>query len=103
MYKEEYDAFGIMFYDSDKKFLVPLVYVRTTDSLYWERSCGSGTSALGVALATEKGLSLHENIKQPGGELEVNVVLSDGKVSELSLDGKVEIIAEGIVYIDDQL
>ena len=103
MYKEEYDAFGIMFYDSDKNYLTPLVYVKATDSRYWERSCATGTAALGVSLASSKNSNLHEKIKQPGGELEVRVILDNGKISELFLDGKVEIIAEGIVYIDDQL
>lgn len=101
--KEDYDAFGIMFYNTEDKFLTPLVYVRSTDSKYWERSCGSGTTALGVSLAKDKNISIKEYVKQPGGELEITVTLNDGKISELSLDGKVEIIAEGIVFIDDQL
>jgi len=101
--KEDYDAFGIMFYDTEESFLTPLVYVKSTDSKYWERSCGSGTSALGVALAKNKNISINEYVKQPGGELEVTVTINEGKILELSLDGKVEIIAEGIVFIDDQL
>ncbi|HEY5575460.1 MAG TPA: diaminopimelate epimerase, partial [Clostridiaceae bacterium] len=37
----DYDAFGIMFYDEKEKFMRPLVYVKDTDSLIWERSCGT--------------------------------------------------------------
>lgn len=99
MDKEDYDAFGLMFYDNKKCFLKPLVYVRATDSKYWERSCASGTSALGVALAFNKNTSIEEKIKQPGGELEVSITLEDGKIKGLYLDGKVEIVSEGIVYI----
>ena len=103
MLKEKYDAFGIMFYDSHTCFLNPLVYVKATDSKYWEKSCASGTSALGIALSKNRNSSISEKIKQPGGELEVDVVLNEGNILKLSLDGKVEIIAEGIVYINDQL
>lgn len=96
---ENLDAFGIMFYDTENKFLTPLVYVKATDSKFWERSCGSGTSALGVALAFKKGSHVHEYVKQPGGELEVLVHLEDGKVKSLHLDGKVSIVSEGIAFI----
>lgn len=99
---EELDAIGIMFYDSKISFLNPLVYVRATDSLYWERSCASGTSALGVALALSRNSDLHEYIRQPGGQLEVMVKLKDNKVKSIYLDGNVKIVMEGIAYIDDQ-
>lgn len=103
MLKEKCNAFGIMFYDSHTCFLNPLVYVKATDSKCWEKSCASGTSALGIALSKNRNSSISEKIKQPGGELEVEVVLNEGNIFKLSLDGKVEIIAEGIVYINDQL
>lgn len=96
---EALDAFGIMFYDTEKRFLTPLVYVKATDSKFWERSCGSGTSALGVALAFKRNSDVHEYIKQPGGELEVIVKLHDGKVMSLHLDGEVKIVSEGIAFI----
>lgn len=100
---EDLDAFGIMFYDYHISFLTPLVYVRATDSLFWERSCASGTSALGVALALNNDSNLHEYVKQPGGELEVLVNIKDNKVESLFLDGSVEIVLEGNAYIDSQL
>lgn len=103
MDKEEYDAFGLMFYNYEDRFLKPLVYVKSTDSKYWERSCGSGTSALGVALALNKDISIEEKVRQPGGELEVSITLEEGKITELYLDGKVEVVSEGVVYVEDQL
>lgn len=69
------------------------------DSLLWEKSCGSGTSALGVALAYKMDNSINRIIKQPGGELEVSVEWIEGNVSKICLAGLVEIVAEGIVYI----
>lgn len=99
MDKEEYDALGIMFYNSKNSFLRPLVYVRRTDSKFWERSCASGTSALGVALALQKGGNIEESIEQPGGKLNVTVFIEAGKVSDLYLDGEVVIVSEGIVFV----
>lgn len=101
MDKREYDAFGIMFYDKKNNFLKPLVYVKATDSLYWERSCASGTCALGVALAYEENKPISKSIHQPGGNLEVYIDCKDGKVTELKLDGPVEIVSEGIVYVQE--
>lgn len=104
MEKEVFDAFGIMFYDFGTRFLTPLVYVRSTDSKYWERSCGSGTCALGAALAFKENKSIKEEVSQPGGKLEVNILADDsGKMIAVTLNGEVEIVSEGTVYMEDQL
>ncbi|WP_025640629.1 diaminopimelate epimerase [Schnuerera ultunensis] len=99
MDQDEYEAFGIMYYDYEKNFLTPLVYVKATDSLYWERSCASGTSALGAALAFEKNTPLSKNVSQPGRNLEVLVDWTKDSLSNIGLKGLVDIVAEGTVYI----
>lgn len=99
MAKEDYDAFGIMYYDYNKNFMEPLVYVRSTDSLFWERSCGSGSCALGCALAFLNKESLEKEINQPGGKLKVSVGYENHNINSLYLNGEVEIVSEGIVYI----
>lgn len=99
MAKEDYDAFGIMYYDYNKNFMEPLVYVRFTDSLFWERSCGSGSCALGCALAFLNKESLEKEIHQPGGLLKVSVGYENHNINSLYLNGEVEIVSEGIVYI----
>ncbi len=99
MNDEDYEAFGIMYYDYDNKFMEPLVYVRATDSLFWERSCASGTCAFGCAQAFISKKPVDEFVTQPGGKLEVTVAFEDGNINSLHLNGEVEIISEGIVYI----
>lgn len=99
MDKEDYDAFGIMYYDYTDNFLIPLVYVKATDSLYWEKSCGSGTTALGAALAHKNKKNIDISIPQPGGQLRIKAEINKGKIDKLILDGPVEIVAEGMVYI----
>ncbi|WP_315122243.1 diaminopimelate epimerase [uncultured Clostridium sp.] len=101
MDNSDYDAFGIMYYDYDENYLEPLVYVKGTDSLVEERSCASGTSALGAALAYTKRCSIEEKIKQPGGELQVIADWKENKVIHICLDGLVKIVAEGKVNVDN--
>ncbi len=94
-----YEAFGIMYYDFQKNFVTPLVYVKATDTLFWERSCASGTAALGAALSHKDKKTLGKSIDQPGGSLSVKVKYRDGAIETIELDGLVEIVAEGILYI----
>lgn len=95
-----FDALGVMFFDEETCFMRPLVWVRATDSLLWERGCGSGTAALGVAMAAQKGKSLALEVNQPGGTLGVDVDWQDGQVKSLWLSGEVKIVAEGIAYLE---
>ena len=96
---EDYEAFGIMFYDFDIDYLTPLVYVKATDSLFWERSCASGTSAIGSTLSYIYSKEVDLDVSQPGGILNIQTRLKYGVISDISLKGKVEIVARGIVNI----
>lgn len=93
-----YDALGIMFYDEEQSYMEPLVYVQETESLVWERGCGSGTAAIGIVLCHKAKKSLDISIKQPGGELQVMTEWSKDGIKNIYLKGTVEIVAEGIVY-----
>jgi len=99
MKEKNYDAFGIMYYDFQRSYLEPLVYVKDTDTLIWERSCASGTCALGVSMSHKIKGSINYEIEQPGGTLGVHLVYENNTVSSISLDGLVEIVAEGKLYI----
>jgi len=90
---------GIMFYNEGESYLTPVVYVKKVDSLVWENSCGSGTVAVAVALADKKRKGLDcLYISQPGGNIKVSVQWNDG-VKEAKISGRVNIEAEGILYI----
>lgn len=95
----DYDAFGIMFYDEKEEFMRPLVYVKDTDSLIWERSCGTGTVALGVVLSHSGKQSVDKNVNQPGGQMQITTVWNEGSLESIVLKGMVYIVAEGEVYI----
>jgi len=96
---DELDAFGVMFYEAHKNFLEPLVYVRETESLFWERSCVSGTTALAYALSYGKKENLSIEVNEPGGKLLVEASWCDEKIKSIKLDGKVTIVAEGTLHI----
>ena len=67
----ESEALGLMFLDRERGILKPLVYVPTADTLFWESSCASGTTAVGAFLAAESGTKVRMPLKQPGGTLEI--------------------------------
>ena len=60
-----------MFLDLRAERLTPLVYVPWADTLCWETSCASGTTAAGAYLASEANARLTVTLRQPGGSLTV--------------------------------
>lgn len=95
------DALGVMFFHEEKIYIEPLVYVKATDSIVWERGCGSGSAALGVYLTMQSKRSMDIVINQPGGELEVKTLWKNNRVEEIKLSGLVSIVAKGELFIDD--
>ena len=74
--------------------LVPLVYVPAADTLCWENSCASGTTAVGAYLAAREGpVSL--SLRQPGGTLRVEAS-SDGG---LYLTGTVRLCRRSMIPV----
>lgn len=65
------DALGVMYYESDHRFLTPLVWVRDTDTMIWESSCGSGSVALASYLEQAAQGDWTQTFKEPGGTLKV--------------------------------
>jgi histidine racemase len=92
-------AFGVMFYDEEENFMTPLVYVEGTKSVVWERSCGTGTAALGVALSLNSQAGVEMDVNQPGGVIKVITSVKNGQIEEIHLQGNVSIVAEGEVYL----
>ena len=65
------DALGTMFLDETAGEMMPLVYVRESETLFWEHSCASGTAAAGAYLAAKAGKGISVSLAQPGGTLRV--------------------------------
>lgn len=92
------DAVGLMLYSPAKSELLPLVYVKATDTMIWERGCGSGSAAVGALMAWENMQDVQIPLAQPGGVITAGAVWRD-RVAELSIKGKVKIVCEGTAYI----
>jgi len=88
-------ALGLMFYDTKNAFLEPLVYVRSTNSLYFESSCASGSTALSACLAEElpEG-ELSLSLRQPGGLLKTRVLRNEKRTARILLSGPVCLLEE---------
>ena len=80
-----------MLLDEASGRLDPLVYVPQADTLFWERSCASGTAAVGAWAGPGTALSL----KEPGGVLTVRTA-SDGTVT---LEGTVRLSEQRTVSV----
>ena len=92
------DALGILFLNNATMEMEPFVYVPSAQSRVWERGCGTGSAAVGYALTLQEGHSLSLNLLQPGGIISVSSVFADGAVSEIWIEGRVDIVAEGRAY-----
>lgn len=78
---------GLMMLYNNNTSLRPLVYVTTPETMFWESSCASGTTAVGVYFAKKTGKPVKMELDEPGGKLVVET-FADGKVK---LSGKVVI------------
>ncbi len=67
------EGLGLMFLEQTETglSLTPLVYIPGSDTVFWENSCASGTSAAGMFLAAESGASTDVTFQEPGGCLSV--------------------------------
>lgn len=80
------EAAGVMFLEGDR--LTPAVYVRSTDSLVWESSCGSGSTAWGWYLAqTAPDGQQAYRFREPGGVIETAVTKQAGAVTRIFMGG----------------
>ncbi len=83
------DAVGLILFDEERTEITPLVYVKPTNSLYWEKGCGTGTAAAGIFAALNLGRSINLPVKQPGGVIEASVKLDAGNIIAVSITGSV--------------
>ncbi len=85
------DGLGLMFLDEDRASLSPLVYIPGSDTIFWENSCASGTTAAGIFLANKAGRLTGCSFQEPGGILRAE---SDPSTGITRLWGQVTGLAE---------
>ena len=89
-------AIGFIFVDNDMTNIRPLVYVKSVDTLFWENSCASGSSAVGAYKAHISKNVINLSLQQPGGA--VLKVFTD-EDNNLYLNGKVSFICKKMLKI----
>lgn len=89
------EADDICHYDGEV-VMTPLVYVKSIDTLYWESSCASGTTAVGVYVADRIKKEVEIDVKQPSETVLSIEKTIDGK---LLLAGKVNLLYKKSVII----
>ncbi|MCR5565827.1 MAG: hypothetical protein K6F61_03175 [Clostridiales bacterium] len=92
------EAAGLIQWDREKQYMLPLVYVRGSESMTWEHGCGSGSAAIG-ALETLRSGEKTVPVNQPGGTICVTAEKEDGAVRAVSITGTVRIGAENSIQI----
>ena len=93
----EMPALGVMFCDFGEEInITPLVYVKSIDSLYWESSCASGTTAVGAYLLDKFKKKINVDVKQPSGTV-LNVESTEDK--KLLLKGNVKLLYKKSIMI----
>lgn len=88
------DALGLMLYDTEQGRIDPLVYVSSADTMFWESSCASGTTAVGAYLLQRSPDTAFVKFREPGGELSIEA-RPDGTIL---LSGHVRVVrkSEGV-------
>lgn len=94
------EALGLMLHRRGENYIRPLVMVKPTDSLVWERGCGSGTAAVGSTLAWDAKKSIKAGIGQPGGVISVQADYEDERIVKVFISGQVKLSARGMAYLD---
>ena len=85
--KLKVSGMGLMLVDSDRKNLRPLVYVNNPETLIWESSCASGTTATGAYFSKKDNAPVELSFREPGGILTIKV----DENKDLFLSGKVTV------------
>lgn len=111
---DTYPAAGVMYVKQGLKGLeiAPVVYVRDIDTLFYETACGSGTTAVGLTLAKQRGGTI-ENVPvyQPSGlPIKVSVEYDGRQFGTAKIQGLVQRLGEGVIvesekdpYVIEQL
>ena len=87
------DAYGLILVEEKSARMIPAVFVTATGTLYWERSCGSGSAAAAAALGLRHQKSLALILKEPGGPISIKAAMKDGKLTGITIGGPVRIDA----------
>ena len=89
------DGLGLMFVEGEglaHKTLTPLVYIPGSDTVFWERSCASGSAAVGLFFLEKTKAPIDLQLQEPGGIMRVE---GDPTNNHITLHGHVRFVKSG--------
>jgi diaminopimelate epimerase len=93
-------AIGLLRWNRETQEMLPLVYVRESNSMVREHGCGSGSAAVGAYEALRSGREMFAiPVRQPGGIIRVDVRTQKDTVCAVSITGQVRLGQETIITI----
>lgn len=98
-------AMGVMFFDSEKNFLTPVVYVRDVDTTYFEGSCGTGSTAVAAAFTTEEKAGIFQfELIQPAGTIIATIEKAHGEIKNIYIQGPIVLhdVQEAAIDVPEQ-
>ncbi len=94
------EAYGVIFLDTARGAMTPLVKVPAAGSLVWEGSCGSGSLAAAVAQSLDAPDGpFVRSYAQPAGVVEASVVRRDGEAASAWIGGPVSLDPPTVVQL----
>lgn len=101
--KKKYKASGVIFYSKEKYVwkIEPIVWVRKIQTLFYETSCASGSTALGLWQAKKSDKNAVKlRVKQPSGKsLSVVITKKKNKSYNACIEGPIELIGKEKIQI----
>ena len=94
--EEQISGLGLMLVDTKNKRIDPLVYVSSPETLFWESSCASGTTAVGAFLAARSGKATAGRFTEPGGIIQIEAEPG----GQVKLTGQVRFIKQAKADIE---
>lgn len=93
-------AVGATYYDQASGKAEFCVWVKEVDTIFDETACGSGTCAIGVALAARTKQSTKLNVMQPSGEvIHTEASYGPGTVTASFITGGVTVLYDGVLVL----
>lgn len=93
-----YPAFGVSYFNLDTSQSAFCVWVREVGTIFDETACGSGTCAIGAALAIQQQSSIEQDVTQPSGEIIRTIAAyntATGQIENSSIAGEVKVLYDG--------
>ena len=95
------DALGVMYLDSEKLEMTPVVFVKDVETTFLEGSCGSGSVAAAVFLASVHDSGTYEyDIIQPNGSIKTTVSMVDNNIDNVYIEGPVKLGEPKLIEIE---